>query len=191
MLWVLLIAGILMTILTFITAFIGQPVAATCMGAIMIICLTITYFEWTQRKQTEENEMSKILHNLVKADKSKSFSWHIERFTREILSINIKEEFFKQSDPESSVWKSYELIKNKIISNIESATVYIKQYDFVLMPDKDYVDKKVKENEKLVKKLSELSDLVIQIQDSTSEVDDSFADDMLNALKRMVEESEK
>lgn len=87
----------------------------------------------------------------------------------------------------SSVSKSYELISRQMNNIIASAVKYIKTYDYVSRPRAQYLGKLICQSDELVKKLHELQELILKVDDSTSDVDISYVDDLLSALRDMGE----
>lgn len=124
-----------------------------------------------------------LLAGLTENSKAKShFDYEITLLKDAYKSVELKREFFKAYEEGDSIRKAYDLIDSKIKSNIRSASEYMKYYDYVTLPNTRYLDDLVSECKFLIKKLSKLYDLVLEMKDSTTDVDASFVDDMLKSL---------
>lgn len=131
-----------------------------------------------------------IIANLKSADKRKLFHSQIDTIERCYNAIKFKEEFFDEYDDDNSIGASYDLLMRQMIANIDSATNYIRSYDTVLRPNTEYVNNIAKNSQELVNKLNELCELVTKIDDSTSEVDITYVDDLLSSLRKVVNNEE-
>lgn len=128
-----------------------------------------------------------ILARLERAKPSGYFVSEVQTLTTNYKAIESWSEHAESHGVESSIYKSHELLFSQMNNILESAIKFIKSYDYHTNPTPKYLWDLQKQSDKLVKKLHELQDLVLQVDDSTSEVDISYVDDLLSALREMKE----
>lgn len=126
-----------------------------------------------------------ILARLERAKPSGYFVSEVQTLTTNYKAIESWSEHAESHGVESSIYKSHELLFSQMNNILESAIKFIKSYDYHTNPTPKYLWDLQKQSDKLVKKLHELQDLVLQVDDSTSEVDISYVDDLLSALREM------
>lgn len=88
-------------------------------------------------------------------------------------------------DAESSITKAYNLISTQMDNTVESAIKYIKTYDYHTRPRPGYLLDLCNKSNQLVRRLHELQELILKVDDSTSDVDITYVDDLLDALREM------
>lgn len=127
------------------------------------------------------------LSQLQKASKQNGFIRPIRTLTTNYHAIMDWAEHAKEYDAESSITKSYELLSSQMNNIIESASKYVKTYDWHTRPKPKYLLDLVDQSNKLVARLHELQELILKVDDSTSDVDITYVDDLLQALREVQE----
>jgi len=106
-------------------------------------------------------------------------------------SLETKREQFEGYPRDDSLRQTFDLISKRIILNMDRANRYIDSYDYVTLPDPVYLRKVANNSSEMIRKLNELSDLALQIEDSATDVDSSSADYMLEALRDLLKEDDE
>lgn len=172
---------ILMLGITFWMALKGKFVLAVCLGIMAVLILVMIL----RMKQDRKEEVG-LVYELKNADKRKLFSNQTYTLAAAWHSVLLKEDFFREPGTADSIRESYEMIREAIEHDVQSAVNFMQHYDWIQKPDPKYLNKTCSHADALAKKLSELSDIVLEINDSASDVDISFADNMLESLKELV-----
>jgi hypothetical protein len=120
------------------------------------------------------------------ADKAGIFHYYTKQLIDAYNSIMSRQEMFQDMDEDDKVRGAYELIAKQVISNIKSAIQYMQTYDYVTRPTPDYLDKLCKNNKKLLSRVSELIEVVIQIDSTADDVDLTKVDDILESLRSVL-----
>lgn len=154
-------------------------------GLLVVWFVLVIYQNYSLLMKSSESD---IIYELKKANKKKMFDVWVNDIITYYKAIEFKRDFFEAYEEDSSIRASYELLSKQMTSNIISLTNYLKSYDYVLRPYTFYVMDTAKDCEKLVNKLNELSELVLKIDDSTSNVDITYVDDMLESLRKVVKD---
>ena len=128
---------------------------------------------------------SDIRYRLKQADSRKFFRTQVEKIIWALDSFREGNRTFCQYEEDNSIRKTFEILNRRVWSNAEKACRFMKNYNYTSGQNMGYLTELVKDCETAVQKLSELSDLVTQVEDSASEVDISYVDDMLAALKQV------
>ncbi len=105
-------------------------------------------------------------------------------------SVETKKEQFMSYPESDSLRKTYELIRNRVVVNMDRACKYASNYDYITLPDPEYLRKLAQNSKEMVDKLNELSDLALQVEDTATEVGTAEADDMLAALREILKEDD-
>lgn len=177
-----IILFIVMLAVTFFMAVNGKLVLAICMGLIAVGILAVLL----KARMRNEEELG-IVTQLRAANKRHLFDREQTALLAAWHSVLLKEEFFREHNGTDSIRESYDLIRNAIEHDLNSAITFMEHYDWVLRPEPVYLRKLCKHASEMAKKLSELSDIVLEIDDSASDVDTSFAENMLASLKEMMD----
>lgn len=128
--------------------------------------------------------------NLKNADTHRLFQKEIYVLEKSIKSVEFYRPIFEKYDHNSNLYETYETLSNMAYSNIDRAIKWIMHYDYISRPSITYLKNIVKSAELVVQKLNELDELVLKMDDSTSNIDMSFVDDMLLSLKEVLLEDE-
>ena len=143
----------------------------------LILTAGLNYMAYTNSKNP--------LNQLQKVSKKNGFIRPIRTLTTNYMAIMDWAEHAKEYDPESSITKSYELLSSQMNNIIESAAKYVKTYDWHTRPKPKYLLDLVDQSNKLVSRLHELQELILKVDDSTSDVDITYVDDLLQALREI------
>ena len=154
-------------------------------GIIAILSTLLSGYLRSRRKST-------LIQQLWDVDKQGFFSRQRQELLEAKYVADSKSEFFEGScEEDDSVMQTYTLICERIESNIKSALRFIGQYDYINYPSYSYLDRLEKDSRDMVHRLNDLSELVLQIEDSASDVDITFADSMLESLKEVLNSEEE
>lgn len=132
-----------------------------------------------------------IIASLKASAKGSYFEAQITRLSKVYNAISNRQDFYSRYEEGDSIRSAYDLLQKQIASNIVQATNYIKHYDYITKPRTTYLDEIVRNSNELLTKSIELSELVLQIEDSTSDVDTTYVDDMLESLRKVVKDEEQ
>lgn len=126
-----------------------------------------------------------LVDRLRRAPKNGLFGNAVEHLVRDYYAVESQSEHLQGYDADSSITKSYQMISSQMKNIMESAIKYISTYNYFSRPVPSYLEKLVHQADGLVTKLNELMELLIQVEDSTSDVDVSYVDDLLDSLRQM------
>lgn len=174
---VALVSIVMMVCILLISAIIG-PI----FGIILILCWLIFtgalgYMEYMSQRD--------LISRLERAKRLGYFNAEVDTLTVNYRAIEAWGEHAASHGEESSIYKSHDLLFSQMKNIIESAIKFMNTYDYHTNPYPQYLMDLCKQSQKLVGKLHELQNLVLQVDDSTSEVDISYVDDLLSALREM------
>lgn len=173
--WVALFLGLFLAGLT--NQFLVSPLS-------MIAWLV--YFLWDIRLTPSEKKQRKIILELWQAcDGFISEAGDLERAYKSVLA---QEPVFSSPDASESMKEAYNIIKEQIELNIQSATLYMKS----CVPD-SYISRKhmediVDNTDLMLGKLAKLAELNYKVDHQTtvdSSEDVAYVDDLIKALKEM------
>jgi mevalonate kinase len=132
---------------------------------------------------------SKIKWNekIDKAGKS-LFIEEINRTKQTLKSVDARAHIFEDIDNEN-LKDIYEKLKQQIYTNAEYITKYIDAYDYVMKPvtQKEKIKELIKQNEMLISKLNILVEQMISVDKSVNDLDTTYVDDIIDALKTVSE----
>ena len=128
--------------------------------------------------------------NLKRSDSHHLFGKEIMILEKATKSVEFYRPIFEKYEKDSSLYETYETLSNMAYANIDRATKWIFHYDYISRPSTSYLNSIVKSSELVVKKLNELDELVLQMDNSADGIDMSFVDDMLLSLKEVLLEDE-
>ena len=129
-----------------------------------------------------------VLTNTGRSVSENLFTRELTRIDKCIMSVNIKQDFFGRYDKDSAMWQAFTTLRDAIKERRRRAHEYVKHYDYVMRPSPTYLHKQVNAAEELARKISELSDLCLQIDDAASDVDASYVGDLMSSLQDLIEE---
>lgn len=185
-----------LTAFVFLLAFLGKTLLAILFAVLILVIGFIA-----TRMRLESQKKGKVEVEIVDDDSARKYLRSVDRkgifddvidvIVDGLKSSEVKREFFEEQGLDSSLYSSYQLIHNKMLSLANSAYRYIKFYDYILMPNRTYAVRICESCRTLAGKLSELSDLAMQIDDTSCGVDSSYADDMLKSLQDILEGMEE
>lgn len=162
---------------TILMSLFGGPLGVALFLMWAIVTGLLVYMEVVSGKDP--------LIKLRKAPKAGMFQKQVQQLCTSYMSVYSWRDHQKDYDAESSIYKSYDLIASQMDNIIESATKYIKTYDYYSRPTPSYLNDLVRQSKGLVERLHELQDLILKVDDSTSDVDITYVDDLLEALRDM------
>lgn len=154
-------------------------------GLLVVWFVLVIYQNYSLLMKSNESD---IIYELKKANKKGVFDERVNAIITYYKAIEFKRDFFESYEEDSSIRASYELLSRQMTSNIISLTKYLRSYDYVSRPFTSYVMNIARDCKELVDKLNELSELVVKIDDSTSNVDITYVDDMLESLRKVVKD---
>ena len=167
---------------------IGVVVLCTLIGGIIGVALVLLWCLITGALNYMEYISSKDpVTRLMRAAPKGQFVDEVNAICKNCEAISSWSKNALQYDSDSSISKSYELITMQMNNIMESATKYIKTYDYVSKPRPVFLHDLQRESYSLVRKLHELQELILKIDDSTSDVDITYVDDLLDGLRQMSE----
>lgn len=102
--------------------------------------------------------------------------------------VQDKRSFFNIYKDDDSIMEIYNLLSTRAEQNVSKAERFVSAYNFSVSDGTDYLNRLHADTLQIVKKLNELIELSIHIEDSTSDVDISSAVDMLDSLKEVFKE---
>lgn len=164
-------------------------VVGSILGGLYIIGSLHWYFITSKKEAKKSADDYK--QALIVLDKGKKFTKQINMIVDAMRSYDIKREFFDTVADNESITKAVDLIHQKIVHNYESAKTFLKYYDWKLKPASPYFDKLAESSKLMSVKLSELTELISEVQDSTSDVDISYVVDFTSSLSSMIEDDNR
>lgn len=129
-----------------------------------------------------------VLSNTARTTSEDLFERELARINKCAKSVAIKQDFFSRYEKDSTMWQAFVTLRDAIKERGRRADEYVKHYDYALRPTPTYLHKQVHAAEELARKLSELSDLCLQIDDAASDVDASYVGDLMSSLQDLIEE---
>jgi len=132
-----------------------------------------------------------LMGRLKSANKHGMFRHQVSVIEDSYLAIEHKSEFFMSYDESSSIRKAYDLLQKQMLSNLNASVKYLEGYDYRTRPSTRYIDNICRECEELVSKLNDLSELVASIDDSASDVDVTYVDDLIKSLRSVQNNEEE
>ena len=132
-----------------------------------------------------------MLNNLkinqnIKFDKaSKSlFEEEINKTKQILKSVEARTYIFEETDNEN-LKGVYEKLKQQIYTNADYIMKYIDAYDYVMRPisQREKINDLIDTNEMLISKLNTLVEQMISVDKSVNDLDTTYVDDLINALK--------
>ncbi|MBO5434368.1 hypothetical protein J6A31_00905 [bacterium] len=182
---ILIINGVnilLLIAMVIVYALIGHPI-----WFLVIFFVWIGYMLVLNVNLIQDNNPMTALR---KSDKKHLFTSEIEVLEKSIQSVDFYSDIFTKYESGDKIRDMYDSLSERAHDNIDKATRWIRGYNYIANPPRDYILKLVQTNLSIVAKLSELNDLLLQVEDSTSDTDMSFVDDMLVSLKEMLSSDE-
>lgn len=127
-----------------------------------------------------------IKAKLIQADKYKMFSPYVKEICNTVDSVEFYRDVFSGYPPDNSIHETFEYLDKKAYQNAERGYRWIKTYNYISCPSHKYIIELTNNCYEISKKLSELNELMIKVEDSASDVDISYVDDLLASLKELL-----
>lgn len=162
-----------------IVSLIGGAIGMVLVLLWCVITGALNYMEYLSSKDP--------VTKLMRAAPRGQFTDEVNAICKNYEAVSSWSKNATQYDSASSISKSYDLISLQMLNILESATKYIKTYDYISRPRPTFLQGLQRESYELVRKLHELQELILKIDDSTSDVDISYVDDLLDGLRQMSE----
>ena len=128
-----------------------------------------------------------IKANLLKVDTKKVFTPYVREICNALDSVEFYREVFSSYPPDNSIHQTFEYLDKKAYQNAERAYRWIKTYNHIVSPSQKYIVELANNSYEISQKLSELNELMIKVEDSTSDIDITYVDDLLLSLKELLE----
>lgn len=128
-----------------------------------------------------------ILVKLKRADKHGVFTNQIAIICRAVESVEFYRPIFGKYEEGNSIRNTFELLAEKTEGTVIKAIRWLSQYNKASNPSTEYMTALSRDCNYVMQKLNELNELVLQVEDSATDKDISFVDDMLSSLKEMLE----
>lgn len=127
-----------------------------------------------------------IRQKLVQVDSRREFAVYVKEICNAIDSVEFYRNVFANYPPESSIHETFAFLDKKAYQNAERGYRWLKTYNYISKPSIKYIVELANNSFELTKRLSELNELMIKVEDSTSDVDISYVDDLLASLKEVL-----
>lgn len=173
----LALSGVLLLMAVIIASFLSVILGVIVIVLAIIVIVALNFLG------AQSN--SDVVERLRSSPKRGFFDNQIEHLVKNYHAIQQWGSNAKEYDETSSITKSYNLIVSQMNNIMESAIKYIKTYDYISQPRSTYIVGLLDKSDTLVSKLHELQELILKVDDSTSDVDISYVDDMLEALREL------
>lgn len=152
----------------------------------LFIIMLIPWFAWVIYSNYQFIFRSRdIIDEMRRSDKMHLFEPQIMVFSDAGKSVILKKEMFEQYEDMGKISQAYELIATQVSNNTESALNFIKNYDYISNASRQYLYNLTNETRELIRKLNDLSDMLLQIEDDSHDVDICYVDEMLDSLRRV------
>lgn len=90
-------------------------------------------------------------------------------------------------DSNSNIVNAYNIIKEKVLANIDTSVNFMNSYDYVTRPEPKYLNELLAENDKMLNKLNTLIELNLKV-DNTTVTDTERIDDLIKSLEEISNE---
>lgn len=127
---------------------------------------------------------------LRRADKHNLFTREVGNIIRAADSIAFYSDIFGKYDEGNPIRKTYDMLRQKSDSNIQKAVKWLSQYNKISNPSSKYIQDLSENSLQIMHKLDELNELTLQIEDSATNVDISYVDDLLKSLKEIIDDEQ-
>lgn len=128
-----------------------------------------------------------ITEDIKSADRKNIFKAQTHSLIKAYESVSMRKEFFETLEDDSKIKEAYNRLRRQVLSNIKSAVQYMKSYDYANCPEPTYLNRLCQENDGLMTKLSELVELLIQIESTADDADLTLVNDILESLRNVKE----
>lgn len=127
-----------------------------------------------------------IKTQLIKADSKRAFAPYVKELCNAVDSVEFYREVFSKYPPDNSIHVTFEYLDKKAYQNAERGYRWLKSYNYITSPSHRYIVELANSSYEISKKLGELNELMIKVEDSTSDVDITYVDDLLVSLKELL-----
>lgn len=129
----------------------------------------------------DENPMERLKN----ADKRGLFREEILTLEKSIRSIEFYRDKFHAEEISDGIREAYDLLSDKAYENIIQAAKWIEHYDYITNPSREYLHRLVGSSIEVTKKVNELDELMLTMNDSITDVDTTYVDDLLASLREV------
>ena len=175
-----IVNGILLLLLSVLYVILSFPIWLSI--ALVLFVIYIFIINHYLLKKTD------LKIQLIQADKNHRFKNEVIDLLRALESVEFYKDIFEKYEPIDPVRKTYDTLKNKAELNVQRAIKWINHYNPISCPSAEYIWKLSSNSQQIVTKLDELDEVVIKLEDSTSDVDLSYVDNILTSLKEILED---
>lgn len=127
----------------------------------------------------------KIEDKITKADKKGFFKKETKKFIEQVERLENREKLFTEERATENLKDAYDLIKDKVMTNILTAIGYMKTYDYVAKPDCSYLYELRDENDKLLDQLNTLIELNLKADNTSYMINTDSIDDLISSLDKV------
>lgn len=127
-----------------------------------------------------------IKKKLMQADSRHEFKGYVKAICNAIDSVEFFRHVFSEYPPDNPIHETFDFLDKKAYQNAERAYRWIKTYNYIIKPSQEYIIRLAENSYQITQKLSDLNELMIKVEDSTSNVDISYVDDLLMSLKELL-----
>ena len=113
------------------------------------------------------------------------FNSEVKRLETQYDSIASRREFMMNNT--ASMQELYEKILEQMTSNLDSASAYMKTYDYYTRPDPVYLKNLVRDGDQLVSKFNTLVEKLVDIETNPTTLDVRYVDEVTECLDNMKE----
>lgn len=191
-----ILIGIALFGISFLIYYITENVILWCISLVfwliymLYFCYNLFYNKTSKEIKNNEKTRIKRLEKLIKRNK---FNNSIKTLLDSLQVLEFRREFFEHYD-DGSIRKSFDLLDREISVNVEIAISFMEQYNYDAIYNMQSMDRlqiATDKCAKATKKLRELYELTVKVDDSTNNLDISYVDDLLVGLKEMINTENK
>ena len=167
---------VMLGLVLFSQSFLAMPI---------VIAFVIFWFAFVCASNYIMLNNSKISQD-IKFDKASKglFAKEISRTKQTLKSVDARAPIFEDTD-NATLKDVYEKLKHQIYTNVDYITKYIDAYDYIMKPisQREKISNLIDTNDMLISKLNVLVEQMISVDESVSNIDTAYVDDLIDALK--------
>lgn len=155
----------------------------TVLGAI-VMCIVIGYILVSSYFMLMYQE--KLDNKIKGADKThKLFARETTKLLEQLSRLENRENLFEENESNDNLKNAYELIKEKVTANINTAIAFMKSYDYVARPNAEYLYQLINENDTLLEQLNKLIELNLKADNTSYLIKTDTVEDLIMSLEHI------
>lgn len=184
-----IVIGLVLFGLIFIVYFVTEDLKIFFV-ALAFWLLYMIFMGYTLFLKKQPNEGDNYAIRMKKANKYKKFNEPCILLLDGLQVLEFRREFFEKYQ-DGSIKKSFELLEKHILHNVEIAVTFMENYNYHAIQDGQSMErlhKAVLNCSEATKKLRELYDATVKVDDSATSIDISYVDNLLESLNDITTE---